>query len=186
VDVGVALFFCAESDTEEIKTVKALSDCLKINGSDLKRNDELDLRALLPVVERTVKRLVRVKFGVGAGGDDLALVEHEDFGRVANGGKAVGDDEHGFADDQFFEGELDGGFALAVEGAGGLVEDEDRGVAQESAREREALFLSAGETCAAFTDDGVVAIRETADKIMCKRGVGGRFNVGEGGLRASD
>ena len=108
----------------------------------LKQSEGLGLGPLLPVVEGTIKRLVRVEFGVGAGSDDFALVENEDFCRVANGGKTMSDDEHGFADDQFFKGELDRGFALAVEGAGGLVKDEDRRVAQEGPSERDALALA--------------------------------------------
>ena len=95
---------------------------------------------------------------MGAVGDDLALVEDEDLRCVADRGKTVGDDQHGFADDQLLERELDGGFALAVEGAGGFVEDEDRGVAEEGAGEGEALLLAAGEPGAALADDGGVAV----------------------------
>jgi len=51
------------------------------------------------------------------------------------------DDQDGFADDEFLERELDRGLAVAVEGAGRLVEDENGGVAEEGAGEGDALLL---------------------------------------------
>ena len=108
----------------------------------------------LAVVERTVEGIRGVEVGVGAGGGDFAGFENDDQVGVADGGEAVRDDQDGFADDEALEGGLDEGLAVAVEGAGGLVEDEDGGVAEEGAGEGEALFLSAGEPGAAFADEG--------------------------------
>ena len=48
--------------------------------------------------------------------------------------------------------------ALVVQGAGGLVQDQDGRVLQEDAGDGDALLLAAGELDAALTDIGVVAI----------------------------
>ena len=68
----------------------------------------------------------------------------------------------------------DRGLGPRIDGAGGLVEDEDRGILQEGAGERDALALAAGETHAALADLGLVALRQVDDK-----------GVRVGGLRRS-
>ena len=50
---------------------------------------------------------------------------------------------------------------LDIDGAGGLVEDQDGGVAEHGAGQRDALPLAAGESVAALADDRVVAVRQT-------------------------
>ena len=104
---------------------------------------------------------------------DLPLVEHEDHRRVADGAEAVRDDQHGPAGDEQAERILHRGLALGVERAGGLVEDEDRRGAQEGAGDGDALLLAAGEQGAAFTDDGVVALRQVDDELVRVRVAGG-------------
>ena len=121
-----------------------------------------------------------------AGRDDVAVIENDDRRGVADRGKTVRDDQDGFADDELLERELDGGLAVAVEGAGGLVEDEDGGVAEEGAGEGEALFLSARETCAAFADEGFVPSGKTEDKLVRVGGAGGGLDLGARGLGARD
>ena len=60
---------------------------------------------------------------------------------------------------EFVQRRLDEPLGLGVERAGGLVEDQDRGVAEDGAGDGESLALAAGEVRAAFADDGVVAVR---------------------------
>ncbi len=50
------------------------------------------------------------------------------------------------------EGGLDLALALGVEGRGGLVEEQDRRVLQDGARDRDALALAARERHAALAD----------------------------------
>ena len=121
-----------------------------------------------------------------AGRDDFAVIENDDRRGVADRGKTVRDDQDGFADDELLERELDGGLAVAVEGAGGLVEDENGGVAEEGAGEGEALFLSARETRAAFADEGFVASGKTEDKLVRVGGAGGGLDLGAGSFGARD
>ena len=71
---------------------------------------------------------------------------------------------------------LDQPLALAVEVAGGLVEDEDPGVGQHGAGDGQALALAAAEPHAALADQGVVAVGQAVDELG---GVGGLGGVGD-------
>ena len=95
---------------------------------------------------------------MGAALDDPAGVEHDDLVGVADRGQPVGDGDGGAAGRQGVDGLLYGALGAGVEGAGGLVEDEDRRVAQDGAGDGEALLLAAGEAVAALADEGVVAV----------------------------
>ena len=55
---------------------------------------------------------------------------------------------------------------LRVERRGRLVEDEDRRVAQDRARDRDPLLLAAREAVAALADHRVVALRERRDQLV--------------------
>ena len=140
----------------------------------------------MAVVEGAVEGIRGVEVGVRASRDDFAVIENDDRRGVADRGKTVRDDQDGFADDELLERELDGGLAVAVEGAGGLVEDENGGVAEEGAGEGEALFLSARETRAAFADEGFVASGKTEDKLVRVGGAGGGLDLGAGSFGARD
>lgn len=141
---------------------------------------------MLAVVEGAVKGVGGVKFCVGSAGDDAALIEDEDHRGVADGGKAMGDDEYSFAAHEVLEGRLHGGLTVAVESRGGFVEDEDGGVAQEGAGEGETLALSAGERGAALADDGLITVGERHDEVVGEGGAGGSFDLGFGGFRATE
>ena len=66
---------------------------------------------------------------------------------------------------------------------GRLVEHEDRRVAQDRARDGDALLLAAGEAVAALADDGVVALRQRGDHVVDARGFGGGLDLLVGRLR---
>jgi len=98
----------------------------------------------------------------------------------------VGDDQDGLAHDELLERVLDELLALRIERGGGLVEDEDGGVAQEGAGEGEPLLLAAGEQGAALADDGLVTLGHGPDEIV---GVGvdrGGDHLFARGVRAAE
>ena len=69
----------------------------------------------------------------------------------------------------------------AVDGAGRVIQDQDAGIGQQRARNRQALALASGERDATFADDRVVAIRKTGDEIMglgITRGLLDRLAIG--------
>ncbi len=64
-----------------------------------------------------------------------------------------------------------------VEGARGLVEDEDARVLEQDAGQGDALLLATRELVAALADDGLVAVRKLADAIVDGRQAGGGLDL---------
>lgn len=85
-----------------------------------------------------------------------------------------------FGDDS--EGALDGGFGFVIYRAGGFIEHQDGGVAEDGAGDGDALTLTTGEFLSAFADDGVVAGRQGIDEIVGFGGFGGGFDFFLGGI----
>lgn len=87
------------------------------------------------------------------------------------------DDERGPALNDVVRRCLDQALVLGVEVAGGLVHDEDARVAEDGARNTDALALAAGELDAALSDDGVVAVLRPCYELLglCDGGSGGDF-----------
>lgn len=106
---------------------------------------------------------------------DAAFFEHDDLVGVADGAQAVGDDEARPAFHEAVEAGLDEAFGLAVEVAGGFVEDEDAWVGKDGTGDGDALLLASGEADAALADEGVVPGFEFGDeavRVGDARGVG--------------
>ena len=85
------------------------------------------------------------QLGVAAGLDDRAVVEDKDAVGMANRAQAMGDHERRPAVQQLLEALLDQPLALAVQVAGGFVEDEDPGIGQNGSRDCEPLALTAAQ-----------------------------------------
>ena len=88
-------------------------------------------------------------------------------------GPPVRDQKRRAAPHQAIHGLEDRGFGLHVDRARGLVEDQERRVLQERARERDALALAAGELHPALPDRRRVAPRQADDEVVrarCLRG----------------
>ena len=86
--------------------------------------------------------------------------------------KPVGDQERRAPLEDPPHGLLDLVFGGAVDGAGRVVEDQDRRVGEESAGEGNALALAARQGDAALADDGGIALRETHNEVVRLRGLG--------------
>ena len=69
------------------------------------------------------------------------------------------DRDDGAALGEAVEGLLDEALALVIEGGSGFVEDEHGRIAQDRARDGEALALATGERDAALADGRLVALR---------------------------
>ena len=95
---------------------------------------------------------------VGAALNDVALVHDNDFVGMTYRGQPVGDDNAGATLHELVKGVLYGLFALGVECAGSLVEDEDGRIFQYRTGDAEALALSTAEVESAVTDGGVVPL----------------------------
>ena len=62
--------------------------------------------------------------------------------------------------EQSIDGFLDESFRLGVERGRRFVENENRRIDEQRARDGESLALAAGQPRAAFAEDGVVAVRQ--------------------------
>ena len=100
------------------------------------------------------------EFVVGSDRLDSSAVEQDDAIGDLDRGQVVRDQERGPALGEFFDRLADQKFVLDIDGAGGLVEDQDGGIAKHGAGECDALPLSAGEAVSALADHGVVALRQ--------------------------
>ena len=102
---------------------------------------------------------------MAAGFDDPAAFDHEDLVGAADGGQAMGDHDRRLALHQPVQRVEDELLAFRVQARGGLVQDQDRQVADQGARDGDALLLSARQRDAALADDGVVAIGHLVDEL---------------------
>ena len=83
-------------------------------------------------------------------GDDAAAVHDHDAVRFQHGRQAMRDDQRGPALHQPFQCALYGAFALCVQRAGRLVQQQDRSIFQQGSGDGDALLLAAGQAGAAF------------------------------------
>src|SRR5665213_170057 len=115
----------------------------------LARNDEshaLELQLRQPCI----KPAGGDQRGVVALLDDAALVHHQDAGAGQYGGEAVRDHQRGAVFHQFFQRGLHQGFGFRIERRSRLIEQQQRGVAPDGARNRDALALAARQGYAAL------------------------------------
>ncbi len=94
---------------------------------------------------------------------DTGLIHHHDAVGVADGGQPMRDDQGGSPACQFRQGTLDGVLGFGIEGRGGFVQDQDRRVFEEHARNRQALFLTTRQFHPALADHGIQTVRQRSD-----------------------
>ena len=80
---------------------------------------------------------------------------------------------------------LDGLLGLGVERGGGLIEQHDRRIHEEGARDGQSLPLAAGELHAALADERVVALRQAMNEFGAPRGLHGAIDLLVARLRAA-
>lgn len=106
------------------------------------------------------------EFVQGAGVDDPAVVKDGDPVGEFQGRSAVRDDQRGATPGVLAQPVVDLRLHPGVDGRRGVVEDEDRRVADERAGESHPLALSPGEGEALFPDDGVVPLGQPFDELV--------------------
>ncbi|GJC96126.1 hypothetical protein ColKHC_04952 [Colletotrichum higginsianum] len=124
-------------------------------------------RQLLREDEAVIRAGLVLQQGLmGAGLDDLPLAQDDDAVGLPDGRQAVGDGDGGAVLGDAVEGGLDDLLAADVDGAGGLVEDDDLGLPDDAPGDGDALPLAARELGAAVADGRVVAVREAVDELV--------------------
>jgi hypothetical protein len=114
-------------------------------------------------------------------GDPPALQDDQAVG-AAEGAEAVGDGDRRPAADQVVQRLLDLALGLGVDRRGRLVEDQDAGVDQQGAGDRDPLPFAAGEGLAALADRGVVPLGQAEDELVGARGAGRGDDLGPRGV----
>ena len=99
--------------------------------------------------------------------DDTTAFEHDDAIGVQNGGQSMCNHDVGASAHEALQRILDQELAFAVERAGGFVEDQNARIAEERARDRDALALAAGKFRTPLTEQGVVTFGQVADELVC-------------------
>ena len=102
-----------------------------------------------------------------------------------HGAQPVRDDERGAPAHCHVQGGLHGALALAVERAGGLVEQQQRRVLQDRPCDRDALALPAGEAHAALAQEAGIAFGQVANEAVRVRGARRRHDLVVARLRAA-
>src|SRR4051794_8878103 len=97
--------------------------------------DELERR------ETRVETPLAQETRVVADRDLPAAVKHDDALRLEHGRQAVSDDQHGPAIHEAIEGLLDEALTLRVQRTRGLIQEKQRRVAEQRARDGDALAL---------------------------------------------
>jgi len=112
---------------------------------------------------------------------ELAVFDDQDAVGHADGAEAVADEDGGFALGEFLEALEDFVLGAGVEGGGGLVEDEELGVAHVGAAEGDFLPLAAAQVHAAVeaaANHLVVAPGQLGDDGVGEALLGGGFDAG--------
>lgn len=98
--------------------------------------------------------------------DDVPVLHHHDDVGVADRRKPMCDHETRAVGAQVGHRLLDEQLGAGVHRAGGLVEDEDRRLGQERARDRDELSLTGTHTATLVVEDGVVAVGQRPDEVI--------------------
>ena len=135
----------------------------------------------LDLPEAAVQSGLPGELGVGPGLDDPAAVENDDAVGVNKGGQPVGDHKRRGPAPALLQRLEDHRLGLPVDGAHGVVEDEQGRVLQHGPGDGHALPLAAGKGDPALADKGVVALFKGEDRVVDARRPGGLLDLGVGG-----
>ncbi len=99
-------------------------------------------------------------------GDDAAVVQHQNLVGGKHGADALRDDEGRALRVFRLQRRLDAALRFHIDGAGAVVQDEDRRLDEQGAGDGDALLLPAGKVDAALADLGVIAAGQRHDKVV--------------------
>ena len=101
---------------------------------------------------------------MGALFDDPSVLHHDDHVGVPNRGQAVGDDEAGAVRPEGCHGLLHEDLGAGVNGAGGLIENQQRRGRKKGASDRDELSFTSAEVAGLVVDNRVIALGESVNE----------------------
>ncbi|CKT65555.1 Uncharacterised protein [Mycobacterium tuberculosis] len=119
---------------------------------------------------------------MGAAFDDPTMIEHDDLVGPGDGMQSMGDYQHGAVPGQPVKRLLHKVFRFRIGKRGGLVEDEDRSVAEDGTGNGEPLSLPARKTTVG-SEHGIVAVRQPKHPVVDLRFAGRDLDLFGGGIR---
>ena len=122
---------------------------------------------------------------VGAASDRTAVHVEDDVG-PGDRGQPVRDHERGPAGHEALDRGEEMCLRVQVEPRRRLVEDQDRSVATEGARQRQPLTFATRERRRTLADNRVVPLRQPLDELVCTRVAGGAADPLVGGRRRAE
>ena len=137
------------------------------------------------VVQIRVPSVLGQQFFVGAALDDAALLQNHDGVGFADRGEAVGDDEGGAVLHDGVHALFDVPLGPGVHGAGGLIQDQDRGLGDGGPGDVQKLPLALTQIGGVLLQHGVVAVLETHDEGVGRGHLGGLLHLFVGGVQAA-
>jgi len=96
----------------------------------------------------------------------LSFLKHQDKVSILYYGQAVSNNEGSSSFDKPVQSLTDEIFGFGVYVRGGVIQDKDPRVCEQGASYSQPLLLTAGECGTSFSYPGVIAIRETLDKVV--------------------
>src|ERR1700722_15088524 len=147
-----------------------------VNAGSKDGRDICDRHLLLELqaAERGIAAPLAKQFLVAPALDDLAGFDHQDAIGMHDGGQPVGDDDGGAARAELCDRVLDVALRLRIERGGGFVQQDDRRILDERARDGDAVALAARQLQPALAHGRVVAGRKRHDEFVRMRRRGGR------------
>ena len=119
----------------------------------------------LRIVDFLIDRIAFQKRFMGADGVDLSVIHDDDLIRIHDRSDALGDDQLGHVLDG---GQLpaDLGFRRRIDGAGGIIENQNLRFFQKRTGDAETLLLAAGEIDTALLQPGIQSVWKMGDKFI--------------------
>ena len=116
--------------------------------------------SLLAMPKLGIAPLLRQKRIMGPLLDHFTLFQHDDCIRIGDGAEAVGNGDHGPALARLMQRLLNLTLGLAVQRAGGFVQQKDRRVFKQSPRNTDPLFFPTRQLQPPFANRGFISLRQ--------------------------
>ena len=96
----------------------------------------------------------------------MRIFQHQDLVGVEHGADPLGDDKTGSALPRLGQRLLEARFGLNIDGAGAVIQDQDRRLGQKRSSYRHSLPLPARESHPTLPHDGIVAVGEADNEVV--------------------